>query len=70
MQPAFCALATNACTDARGISLVKIIRFHARAISSADGSLRISASQSVSSRCARQNLFALGKQRDCPGSCR
>src|SRR6478672_260140 len=70
MKPAFCELATNAL----GISLVKIMRFHACAISSADMSLRVSASssaftifcassgffkiQSVSSRCACQNLFA------------
>src|SRR4029077_15051545 len=46
MKPAFCELATNACTEARGISLVKIIRFHACAISSADMSLRVSASSS------------------------
>jgi hypothetical protein len=71
MKPAFCELATNACADARGISLVKIMRFHACAISSADMSLRVSASssdftifcassgffkiQSVSSRYACQN---------------
>src|SRR6266404_528258 len=45
MKPAFCELATNACTDARGISLVKIMRFHACAISSADMSLRVSGQQ-------------------------
>src|ERR1700719_3335717 len=47
MKPAFCELATNACTDARGISLVKIMRFHACAISSAEMSLRVSASSSA-----------------------
>jgi len=45
MKPAFCELATNAWTDARGISLVKMIRFQAWAISSADMSLRVSAQQ-------------------------
>ena len=47
MKPAFSELATNACTDARGISLVKIMRFHACAISSADMSLRVSAINSA-----------------------
>jgi hypothetical protein len=43
----FLRIDDNACTDARGISLVKIIRFHACAISSADMSLRVSASSSA-----------------------
>src|SRR6202030_2379824 len=47
MKPAFCELATNACTDARGISLVKIMRFHACSISSADMSWRVSAINSA-----------------------
>ena len=40
-EAGFLRLATNACTDARGISLVKVMRFHACAISSADMSLRV-----------------------------
>src|SRR5260370_23635575 len=60
MKPAFCELTTNACTDARGISLVKIMRFHACAISSADMSLRVSASSSAFTIvCASSGFFKI-----------
>src|ERR1700731_2033777 len=60
MKPAFCELATNACTDARGISLVKIMRFHACAISAAEISLRVSASSSAFTIfCASSGFFKI-----------
>src|SRR5215469_2194643 len=43
MNPAFCESVTKARTEALGISLVKMMRFHARAISSLDISARVSA---------------------------